>query len=74
MTSFLNQGGYAFFVWGAYGMTFALLAAEVIALMLNQRTILARLGRWVRGRASSPQSGPQSGPQSAPQSGPRSHQ
>lgn len=51
MMDFLNQGGYAFFVWGAYGMTFALLAGEVIALTRNQRTILARLGRWVRGRA-----------------------
>ncbi|WPL16222.1 heme exporter protein CcmD [Thiorhodovibrio winogradskyi] len=54
MTSFLNQGGYAFFVWGAYGMTFALMAAEVIALMLNRRTLLARLGRWVRGRDQTP--------------------
>ncbi|EIC19909.1 heme exporter protein CcmD [Thiorhodovibrio frisius] len=51
MTDFLNQGGYAFFVWGAYGMTFALLAAEVIALMFSRRTLLARLERLVRGRA-----------------------
>jgi heme exporter protein D len=51
MKEFLHQGGYAFFVWGAYGMTFALLAAEAVALMINQRTILARVGRWVRGRA-----------------------
>ncbi|MBK1647339.1 heme exporter protein CcmD [Rhabdochromatium marinum] len=49
MKEFLHQGGYAFFVWGAYGVTFGLLAAEVVALMVNQRTILARVGRWVRG-------------------------
>jgi heme exporter protein D len=25
---FLNMGGYAFYVWTAYGITFALLAAQ----------------------------------------------
>ncbi len=54
MTSFLSQGGYAFFIWGAYGMTFALLAAETLSLILSQRTILARLRRWVRGRDQMP--------------------
>ena len=49
MMEFLSQGGHAFFVWGAYGMTFALLVAEVVALTLARRTLLARLGRWVRG-------------------------
>jgi heme exporter protein D len=62
MSDFLNQGGYAFFVWGAYGMTFVLLAAEVIALMVSQRTIRARLGRWVRGRAPHQPSGKQRSP------------
>lgn len=50
MTEFFDQGGYAFFVWGAYGMTFALLIAEIIALILSRRTILARVGRLIRGR------------------------
>ncbi len=48
MTEFLHQGGYAFFVWGSYGMALALLIAEVVLLRRSRRTILARLGRLLR--------------------------
>lgn len=58
MTDFFHQGGYAFFVWGAYGMTFTLLAAEALALMFNRRALHARVGRWVRSRA---QNAPETG-------------
>ena len=37
MTEFFAMGGYAFFVWGAYGVTFALLAVEVFLLMKRKR-------------------------------------
>jgi heme exporter protein D len=33
MSEFLAMGGYAFYVWGAYGVTFVLLAIEVIVLL-----------------------------------------
>jgi heme exporter protein D len=49
---FLSQGGYAFFVWGAFGVTFALLIAEVVQLYRSRRTILTRVGRLSRLRAS----------------------
>jgi heme exporter protein D len=52
MMEFLRQGGYAFFVWGAFGVTFALLVAEVVQLRSSRRTILARVGRLSRLRAS----------------------
>jgi heme exporter protein D len=32
VSEFLAMGGYAFFVWGSYGVTFALLALEVVLL------------------------------------------
>jgi len=51
VNEFLSQGGYAFYVWGAYGMALILLAVEVIALVRQRRTILARIGRLVRMRA-----------------------
>lgn len=51
MMAFLAQGGYAFYVWGAYGVTLALLVLEVVLLARQRRTILARLGRLVRMRA-----------------------
>jgi len=32
MSEFLAMGGYGFYVWGSYVVTFALLALEVILL------------------------------------------
>ncbi|MBK1645626.1 heme exporter protein CcmD [Thiocapsa imhoffii] len=52
MIAFLSQGGYAFFVWGAYGMTLILLVAEILFLRYKRRTILARIGRLIRMRHS----------------------
>lgn len=52
MSEFFNQGGYAWFVWGSYGMCLLLLAAEVLTLRKERRTILTRLGRLLRLRAS----------------------
>jgi heme exporter protein D len=32
MNEFLSMGGYAWYVWGSYGVTFLLLAVEIILL------------------------------------------
>jgi heme exporter protein D len=48
ISQFVHQGGYAGFVWGAFGMTFALLLAEIWQLRRSRRTILVRVGRLVR--------------------------
>ncbi|WP_438874015.1 heme exporter protein CcmD [Thiohalocapsa halophila] len=48
LIDFLSQGGYAFYVWSAFGMTFALLVAEVVVLRRSRRTILQRVGRLAR--------------------------
>ncbi len=37
MTEFLAMGGYGGYVWGAYGVTFALLAIEVFLLLKRKR-------------------------------------
>jgi heme exporter protein D len=37
MSEFFAMGGYAFYVWGAYGVTFALLALEIILLLKRKR-------------------------------------
>jgi heme exporter protein D len=50
MSEFLSQGGYAFYVWSAYGLTLVLLVAEVVQLRRRRRTIFARLGRLMRMR------------------------
>jgi len=33
MSNFFAMGGYGLYVWGAYGVTFALLALEIILLL-----------------------------------------
>jgi len=33
------MGGYAPYVWGSYGVTFVLLAAEVLALLKRKRSL-----------------------------------
>ena len=49
---FLAQGGYAGYVWSAYGMTLALLVIETVGLRRGHRAILARLQRVLRLRTA----------------------
>ncbi|HVJ12950.1 MAG TPA: heme exporter protein CcmD [Burkholderiales bacterium] len=37
MSEFLHMGGYAWYVWGSYGVTFLCLLIE-IAVLLNRET------------------------------------
>nr|VFK49040.1 MAG: heme exporter protein D [Candidatus Kentron sp. TC] len=39
MTEFLQMGGYAPYVWSAYGLAFAILLANLIQSMLCRRRI-----------------------------------
>ena len=36
MSEFLHMGGYAWYVWGSYGVTFACLAIEIILLVRRE--------------------------------------
>lgn len=47
---FFAMGGYAFYVWGSYGVTALFLLIEVILVMSRKRTITHRLGRRLRMR------------------------
>jgi heme exporter protein D len=37
VSEFFAMGGYAFYVWGSYGVTLALLAVEVVLLLKRKR-------------------------------------
>jgi heme exporter protein D len=37
MSEFFAMGGYALYVWGSYGVTFACLALEIILLVKRAR-------------------------------------
>ena len=41
MSEFFAMGGYAFYVWGAYGVTALVVLAEVLALRARRRAALA---------------------------------
>jgi heme exporter protein D len=47
---FFAMGGYALYVWGAYGVTAVAVAVELWVLARRRRTLLMRLGRSVGGR------------------------
>ena len=40
---FFNMGGYAFYVWGSYGVFALAIAAEMVAVRLRKRRVLAEL-------------------------------
>lgn len=46
-SDFFAMGGYAFYVWGSYGVTAVLMIAEVVLVMRRRRDVLVRLARTV---------------------------
>jgi heme exporter protein D len=48
LREFFNMGGYAFYVWSAYGVTFIVLVANVVAPFMRARELRARLARQAR--------------------------
>jgi heme exporter protein D len=45
VSEFLHMGGYGLYVWGSYGVTFAALAFEAVALARRSRSTVRRLQR-----------------------------
>ena len=48
VSEFFSMGGYAFYVWGSYGVTALFMVMEVILVKRNKRTIMQRLVRLIR--------------------------
>lgn len=48
---FFHMGGYAFFVWWSYGITFLVLLLNIIMPLLQRRKIAARIRRAIRREA-----------------------
>ncbi|GMQ97082.1 MAG: hypothetical protein BMS9Abin15_0774 [Gammaproteobacteria bacterium] len=48
LNDFLNMGGYAFYVWGSYGITLLVLAVNLVVPMINERKLLNDLARRAR--------------------------
>ena len=58
-SAFWDMGGAAFFVWGSYGVTFALIALELVLVFQRRKDTVRRLLRWRRavGKDSSKRNG-----------------
>jgi len=52
--SFFAMGGYAFYVWGAYGVTAALIVAEVLLLKMRSQAARDRLAHAAAPRNEPP--------------------
>ena len=39
LSDFIRMGGYGFYVWGSYGVTFVLLGGEVLMLLKRRRAV-----------------------------------
>ncbi len=51
LDEFLHMGGYGLYVWGSYGVTFALFAAEALAARGRYRRARAEAARAARENA-----------------------
>jgi len=43
VSDFFAMGGYAFYVWGSFGLTAAVVAGEVLLLRVQRKSILRNL-------------------------------
>lgn len=48
LADFLHMGGYAFYVWTAYGVAIAVLAANIVSAAACQRRVRKDLRRRAR--------------------------
>ncbi len=47
-SAFWEMGGAAAYVWGSYGLTFALIALELVLVLRRRKDTVRRLLRWRR--------------------------
>lgn len=47
-SEFFNMGGYAFFVWTSYGLTFIVLVANIISPIVQRKKVIARIKRAIK--------------------------
>jgi heme exporter protein D len=47
-SEFFHMGGYAFFVWTSYALTFAVIVANIILPIMQRKKVIARIKRAVK--------------------------
>ncbi len=47
-SEFFDMGGYAFFVWTSYGLTFIVVVANIVSPIMQRKKIIARIKRVIK--------------------------
>ena len=47
-SEFFHMGGYAFFVWTSYAITFAVIVANIILPIVQRKKVIARIKRAIK--------------------------
>jgi heme exporter protein D len=47
-SEFFHMGGYAFFVWTSYAITFAVIVANIILPIVQRKTVIAKIKRSIK--------------------------
>ena len=47
-SEFFAMGGYAFFVWTSYGITFAVIVLNIVMPVLHRKKVINRVKRAIR--------------------------
>jgi len=47
-SEFFNMGGYAFFVWTSYALTFVVVIANIVSPIVQRKKVISRIKRTIR--------------------------
>ncbi len=47
-SEFFNMGGYAFYVWTSYGLTFIILLANIVSPIMQRKKAIKRIKRAIK--------------------------
>lgn len=47
-SEFFHMGGYAFFVWGSYAVTFIVVLVNIVLPILQRKKVIKRIKRTIK--------------------------
>ena len=47
-SEFFDMGGYAFFVWSSYGLTFFVIVLNIVMPIMHRKKVISRVKRAIR--------------------------
>jgi len=47
-SEFFNMGGYAFFVWTSYALTFVVVVANIVSPIIQRKKVITRIKRAIK--------------------------